>query len=94
MALERKRSPSNRISVRKKEGNNSSNCWALGSEVQIAYLVELLCPRIKDITILPQKLLTSQQAQIIKKHGKKSLRELARKYGVSHETVRRTIKRV
>jgi len=60
----------------------------LGSEVQLAYLVELLCPGIKEITKRTRRLSDSQQAQIIKNHGKKSLRELAKEYGVSYETVR------
>ena len=66
----------------------------LGSEVQLAYLVELLCPGIKEITIQTRKLPDSQQAQITRKHSKKSLRELAKEYGVSYETVRRTIRDV
>jgi len=65
---------------------------ALGSEVQIAYIVELLCPEVKDIFISLRKLSVSQQAQIIRKHGEKSLRELAREYGVSYEAVRRVLK--
>jgi len=65
---------------------------ASGSEVQIAYLVERLCPQIKDIVIASRKLSASQQTEIIKKHKCKSLRELARRHHVSHETVRRALK--
>ncbi len=65
---------------------------ALGSEVQLAYLVELLCPGIKEITIQTRKLSDSQQAQITSNHSEKSLRELAKQYRVSYETVRRVLK--
>lgn len=64
---------------------------ALAPEVQSAYLVELLCPRIKEITIQTRKLSDSQQAQIRKNLTKKSLRQLAREYGVSREAIRRSI---
>ena len=66
---------------------------ALGSEVQYsAYIVDLLCPQVKNIAVIPRKLSVSKQAQITKERSKKSLRELAREYGVSHETVRRVIR--
>ncbi len=65
---------------------------APGYEVQLAYIVDILCPQVKGITVLLRKLSVSQQTQITKKRGDKSLRELARKYGVSHETVRRNLK--
>ena len=65
---------------------------APGSEVQIAYLVEILCPQMRDITVSARKLTSLQQAQITKKWTKESLRKLGREYGVSHETVRRVIR--
>jgi len=66
---------------------------ALGSEVQMTYLTEVLCPQVSEIGISQRKLSTSQQAQVTIRHGSDSLRELAKEYGVSYETVRRTIKR-
>jgi len=65
---------------------------APGYEVHIAYLVEKLCPQIKYIAITPRRLSTSQQVQVTRDRKDKSLRELARDYGVSHETVRRVLK--
>jgi len=64
---------------------------ALNSEVQTAYIVELLCPQINNIAFSPRKLSNIQQLEIIENKGKKSLRELAREYGISYESVRRTI---
>jgi len=62
---------------------------ALGSKVQSAYLVEKLCPRIEDIVIFQRKPSDLEQAKIAKELNKKSPRELAREYGVSHEIMRR-----
>ena len=67
---------------------------ALASRVQDSCSVEILYPNIKDITASTRKLSVSQQAQITRIRSKKSLRELAREYGVSYETVRRTIRDV
>ncbi len=64
---------------------------ALAADVQIAYLVEILYPNIKEITTSTRKLSISQQVQIRKNLSKKSLRQLAREYGVSREAIRRTI---
>jgi len=64
----------------------------LASGVQIAYLAELLCPQVKDISLSPKKSSISQPRQITRKHKNKSLRELAEEYGVSHEMVTRTIR--
>jgi orotate phosphoribosyltransferase-like protein len=61
--------------------------------VHNAYIVEILCPQINEIGISPLKLSTLQQREIIQEIGLKSLRELAREYNVSYETVRRIIKR-
>ncbi len=61
--------------------------------MQVAFLVETLCPQINDITILPKKLSAAQQAQITKNYDNRSLRELSKEHGVSHETVRRTLKK-
>ncbi len=66
---------------------------ALGSEVQLAYIVELLYPQVNEICISPRKLSLSQRAQVANKRSGNSLRELAKQYGVSYETIRRTIKR-
>ena len=66
---------------------------ALGSEVQLAYIVEILCPQVNEICISPRKLSISQRAQIINRRSGNSLRELAKQYRVSYETVRGTIKR-
>jgi hypothetical protein len=66
---------------------------ALDSRVQTAYNVELLCPKINEICISPKKLSSLQQTEIIQKIGKKGLRELAREYDVSYETVRKIITR-
>ena len=63
----------------------------MDSEVQTAYIIELLCPEVNEIRISTKKLSVCEQAQIIMKHKEKSLRELAREYNVSHETLRRTI---
>ena len=35
---------------------------ALGSKVQMAYLVEILCPQVKGITIMPRKLSAKPRA--------------------------------
>ena len=67
--------------------------WAASSEVQIAYLVELLCPQIKDIGITRLGIHPSLRGKVIKKRKYKTVREIAQEYGVSHETVRRTIKK-
>jgi hypothetical protein len=67
--------------------------WALDSRVQTAYIVEILCPKINEIYISPKKLSALQQTEIIHEIGKKSLRELAREYDISYETVRRITKR-
>jgi hypothetical protein len=66
---------------------------ALGSRVHYAYIVEILCPKINKIRVLPKKLSAFQQKEIIQRLGNKSLRELAGEYNVSYETVRRTRKR-
>ena len=64
---------------------------ALASEVQIACSVEILYPNIKEIAASTRKLSISQQAQTRKNLSKKSLRHLAKEYGVSREAIRRTI---
>ncbi len=65
---------------------------ASGSEAQLtAYIVELLCPQVNEIGVFPRKLSASQQAEVTKNPSKKSLRQLAKEYGVSHEAIRRTI---
>jgi len=65
---------------------------AHGSEVQLtAYIVEILCPQVNEIGVIPRKLSASQQAEVTKNPSKKSLRQLAKEYGVSHEAIRRTI---
>ena len=61
--------------------------------MQIAYLVELLCPHIKDISITRLGIHPSLRGRVIKKRKYKNLREIAKEYGVSYETVRRTIER-
>jgi hypothetical protein len=61
--------------------------------VHNAYIVEILCPQINKICVLPHKLSALQQKEVIQKFGQKSLRGLAREYGISYETVRRIIKR-
>ena len=67
---------------------------AQGSEMRIAYLVELLCPHIKDINITRLGIHPfSLRGRSIKKRKYKTLRESTKEYGVSHETVKRTIKR-
>ena len=66
---------------------------ALGSEVQTAYLTEIICPQIAYISIIVNKLSSPEQDEIIKKHNINSLRKLAKEYQVSYETIRRTIKR-
>ena len=74
---------------------NGGDDWrprgALGSKLQSAYIVELLCPEINQIRKSPKKLSSLQKKEIIQKLGKKSLRELATEYDVSYETVRRMI---
>jgi len=62
---------------------------ALGSSVHNAYIVEILYPQINEIRISTRKLSVLQQEEIIQKLGKRSLRELAKEYNVSYETVRR-----
>ena len=65
---------------------------AQGSEVQLAYLVEVLCPQIADIAYCRRGIAPKLWRHLIKEHKAKSLRELAKEYGISHETVRRTLK--
>ena len=72
----------------------SMSLWALGSELQAVYIVELLCPQVNEIRNSTKKLSIFEQEQIMKKHREKRLRELAREYNVSHETLRRTISKV
>ena len=67
---------------------------APGSEVQLAYLVEVLCPQIADIAYCRRGIAPKLWRHLIKEHKGKSLRELAKEYRVSHETVRRTIRDV
>jgi len=62
---------------------------ALDSQVQPAYIVEVLCPKINEIHISSRKLSAALQGEIILKLGKRSLRELAKEYNISYETVRR-----
>jgi len=57
----------------------------------MAFLTEALCPQVGEIGISLRKLSTSQQAQVITNSSKRSLRQLAREYGVSHEAIRRVI---
>jgi DNA-directed RNA polymerase specialized sigma24 family protein len=57
--------------------------------VQLAYIVEVLYPKINEIRISTRKLSVLQQEEIIQKLGKRSLRELAKECNVSYETVRR-----
>ena len=66
---------------------------ALGSEVQLAYLVEVLCPQIKDIRMTRLGIHPSLWGKVIKKRKHNTLREIANEYGVSYETVRRIAKR-
>ncbi len=66
---------------------------ALGSEVQLAYLVEVLCPQIKDIHITRLGIHPSLWGKVIKKRKSSTLREIANEYGVSYETVRRITRR-
>lgn len=66
---------------------------ALGSELQYAYLTEMLCPDISNIKfskwVIPHRFW--QQLIIDWKNGK-SLRSLAREYNTSYEAVRRVLK--
>lgn len=71
----------------------SVSILALGSEVQFAYLVEVLYPQVGDISVSPWKLSLATRVQIIKKRNKRSLRELAKEYNVSYETIRQAVKR-
>ncbi|MFC1954448.1 DeoR family transcriptional regulator [Chloroflexota bacterium] len=54
-------------------------------------MVEKLYPKTHKFDISRKKLSSTQQTQINKKRGKTSLRELAKQYRVSHETIRRNI---
>jgi hypothetical protein len=66
---------------------------ALDSDVQhLAYLVEPICPQINEITTSQGGIPKSLQNQLAKQYKAKSLRQLAREYGVSYETVRRILK--
>jgi len=59
--------------------------------VQIAYLLEVLCPQIRDISVSTSNLSTSQRASIVQERGKKGLRALAKEHDVSYEAVRRVL---
>jgi len=72
----------NKVATPRDTGLRSAHCLLGGK----------LCPRIKYIAITPRRLSTSQQVQVTRDRKDKSLRELARDYGVSHETVRRVLK--
>ena len=64
---------------------------ALDSEVQLAYLVELLCPHIADIAYFRRSISPKLWSQLIKQRDDNSLRKLAKRYGISHGAVRRII---
>ena len=66
----------------------------LFEEVQIAYLVELLCPQISEIAYSRWGMPPRLWKQLIKERNNKSLRGIAREYGVSYETVRRVLGRI
>ena len=55
------------------------------------YLTEVLCPQIRDIAVSRTKLPQSMRGELVERHRSRSLRQLARDYGVSHEPVRRTL---
>ena len=68
--------------------------WDSGPCLQyIVYPVDLLCPHIERINTSRTKLSPWSQRLIREQYGDKSLRQLAREYSVSYETVRRTIGR-
>lgn len=71
----------------------SANPGALSSEEQLAYLVEVLCPQIREIGITRSGIHPSLYVKIIMKRKYNTLREIAEEYGVSHETVRRITRR-
>jgi hypothetical protein len=66
---------------------------ALGFKVQSAYIIDILNPQIKNIQPYKRKLSELQIIEINKNTFNMSLRELARKYRVSYETIRRSIRR-
>ena len=61
-------------------------------KVQIAYLVEVLCPRIAEIAYSRCSIPPRLWKKLTEQRNCKSLRSLAKEYGISHETVRRTLK--
>jgi Zn-dependent peptidase ImmA (M78 family) len=67
----------------------------LGSGSYLQYLGEGLFPVVSEIPVndkfeIPQNL----WPEIAEQRNSKSLRQLAKEYGVSHETVRRTLKQI
>jgi len=66
---------------------------ALGSELQLAYLTEVLCPQIAEIYITRFGIHPSMHGEVIEKSKCQTVRGIANEYGVSHETVRRTVNR-
>ena len=65
---------------------------AMNPNVQyIAYLVEVLCPRCPHLSISHHKLPATLWSELLAQQKTQSLRELAEKYGVSYESVRRVL---
>lgn len=60
------------------------------SEVQhTQYLTEVLCPLAESFAVSRAKLHPSMRPRIAERRRSRSLRQLAREYGVSHEAIRR-----
>ena len=57
----------------------------------VAYLTELLCPDIADISCSRWRVHPMVWGKLVKERNTKTLRELSKDYCASHETVRRTI---
>ena len=61
--------------------------------MQYIYLMEALCPGSRMSSAKGQKLASRIVPELLAKRQTRSLRQLAREYGVSHETVRVTLAR-
>lgn len=61
-------------------------------KVQIAYLVEVLCPQIAEIAYCRYSIPPRLWNELTEKQNCKSLRILAKEYGASYEAVRRVLK--
>jgi len=57
----------------------------------VAYSVEVLSPQGQQVIVSRHKLPLQSWPKVAEQHRTQSLRQLAKKYGVSHESIRRAL---